>query len=45
MAAASNPIKTAFRSFINRLGYDIVGVRWDSTHADNMVVFEKNLVE
>jgi len=25
MTAASNPIKTAFRRFINRLGYDIVG--------------------
>lgn len=25
MAAASNPIKTAFRRFINGLGYDIVG--------------------
>ena len=27
------------------LGYDIVGIRWDSTHADNLIVFEKNLVE
>jgi GNAT superfamily N-acetyltransferase len=26
-------------------GFDIVGVRWDSTHADNLVVLEKNLVE
>ena len=27
------------------LDYDIVGVRWDSTHADHMVVFEKNLTD
>lgn len=36
------------REFIHfglTVGYDIVGVRWDSTHADNLVVFEKNLVE
>ena len=26
-------------------GYDIVGIRWDSTHADNLVAFEKNLME
>jgi GNAT superfamily N-acetyltransferase len=34
-----------FIHFALSLGYDIVGVRWDSTHADNMVVFEKNLME
>jgi len=27
------------------LGFDIIGIRWDSTHADNLIVFEKNLVE
>ena len=27
------------------LGFDIVGIRWDSTHADNLIVFEKNLVD
>ena len=26
-------------------GYEIVGIRWDSTHADNMVVFEKNVAD
>ena len=34
-----------FIHFAVTLGYDIVGVRWDSTHADNLVVFEKNLTE
>jgi len=34
-----------FIHFALNVGYDIVGVRWDSTHADNMVVFEKNLIE
>jgi GNAT superfamily N-acetyltransferase len=34
-----------FIHFAVALGYDIVGIRWDSTHADNLVVFEKNLVE
>jgi GNAT superfamily N-acetyltransferase len=32
-----------FVHFAVALGYDIVGIRWDSTHADNLVVFEKNL--
>ncbi len=32
-----------FIHFAIELGYDIVGIRWDSTHADNLVVFEKNL--
>jgi GNAT superfamily N-acetyltransferase len=27
------------------VGYDIVGIRWDSSHADNLIVFEKNIVE
>jgi GNAT superfamily N-acetyltransferase len=31
--------------FAITLGYDMVGVRWDSTHADNMIVFEKHLME
>lgn len=26
-------------------GYDIVGIRWDSTHADNLIVFEKSLLD
>lgn len=26
-------------------GFDIVGIRWDSTHADNLVVFERNLLD
>lgn len=26
-------------------GFDIVGVRWDSTHADNLIVFEKHLID
>lgn len=34
-----------FLHFAIAAGYDIVGIRWDSTHADNLVVFEKNLVE
>ena len=34
-----------FIHFAVAIGYDIVGVRWDSTHADNLVVFEKNLIE
>jgi GNAT superfamily N-acetyltransferase len=34
-----------FVHFAITVGYDIVGIRWDSTHADNLIVFEKNLVE
>ncbi len=34
-----------FVHFAVDLGYDIVGIRWDSTHADNLIVFEKNLIE
>ena len=34
-----------FIHFAIAMGYDIVGVRWDSSHADNIVVFEKNLIE
>jgi GNAT superfamily N-acetyltransferase len=34
-----------FIHFAVTLGYDIVGIRWDSTHADNLVVFEKNLID
>ena len=26
-------------------GYNVIGTRWDSTHADNMINLEKNLVE
>ena len=32
-----------FIRFAIDVGYDIVGTRWDSTHADMMVVFEKTL--
>ena len=34
-----------FIHFAVTLGYDIIGIRWDSTHADNLIVFEKNLIE
>jgi GNAT superfamily N-acetyltransferase len=34
-----------FIHFVLELGYDIVGIRWDSTHADNLMVFEKNLLD
>jgi GNAT superfamily N-acetyltransferase len=34
-----------FIHFAVELGYDIVGIRWDSTHADNLIVFEKNLLD
>ena len=34
-----------FIHFAVAMGYDIVGIRWDSTHADNLIVFEKNLME
>jgi GNAT superfamily N-acetyltransferase len=34
-----------FIHFAIAMGYDIVGIRWDSTHADNLIVFEKNLLE
>lgn len=34
-----------FIHFAVGLGYDIVGIRWDSTHADNLIVFEKTLNE
>ena len=34
-----------FIHFILALGYNIVGLRYDGTHMDNMVVFEKNLAE
>jgi GNAT superfamily N-acetyltransferase len=31
--------------FALSVGFDVVGVRWDSTHADNLIVFEKTLVD
>ena len=34
-----------FIHFAVLLGFDIVGIRWDSTHADNLIVFEKNLLD
>ena len=34
-----------FIHFAVDAGFDICGLRWDSTHADNLVVFERNLVK
>lgn len=34
-----------FIHFAIDMGYDIAGIRWDSAHADNLIVFEKNIVE
>ena len=34
-----------FIGFAIAMGCDIVGVRYDSTHEDNLIVFEKNLVD
>ena len=34
-----------FIHFAVALGYEIVGIRWDSSHADNLIVFEKNLLD
>jgi GNAT superfamily N-acetyltransferase len=34
-----------FIHFAITTGYGIIGTRWDSTHADNMINFEKNLIE
>jgi GNAT superfamily N-acetyltransferase len=34
-----------FLQFAVNVGYDIVGIRWDSTHADNLIVFEKAVAE
>ncbi len=34
-----------FIHFAIEVGYDIVGIRWDSTHADNLVVFEKTVTD
>lgn len=34
-----------FIHFALETGFDIVGVRWDSTHADNLIVFEKTIIE
>lgn len=34
-----------FLHFAIDVGFDIVGIRWDSTHADNLLVFEKSLIE
>lgn len=33
-----------FIHFAIDVGYDIVGIRWDSLHADNLIVFEKAIV-
>ena len=32
-----------FIHFATHGGYQIVGIRWDSTHSQNMVIFEKGL--
>ena len=34
-----------FIHFAISVGYDIIGTRWDSTHADTLVNFEKSLLE
>ena len=34
-----------FIHFAIDVGYDIAGIRWDSTHADNLVVFEKSVTD
>ncbi len=34
-----------FIHFAVATGFDIVGIRWDSTHADNLIVFEKTILE
>ena len=34
-----------FLHFAIEVGFDIVGIRWDSTQADNQIMFEMNLVE
>lgn len=34
-----------FIHFAIEVGYDIVGIRWDSTHADNLIVFEKSMAD
>ena len=31
--------------FMVSLGFDLIGIRWDGTHADNLIVFEKNLID
>ena len=30
-----------FIHFMVSLGFDLIGIRWDGTHADNLIVFEK----
>ena len=34
-----------FMHFAIEAGYNVIGTRWDSTHADTLINFEKNLVE
>ena len=34
-----------FIHFAIEAGFDICGIRWDSSHADNLIVFERNLLE
>ena len=34
-----------FIHFAIEVGYDIVGIRWDSTHADHLIVFEKSMAD
>ena len=32
-----------FVHFAVSCGYDVVGIRWDSTHSENMIIFEKGV--
>jgi len=34
-----------FLHFAVSTGYDVVGIRWDSTHADNLIVLERSLLD
>jgi GNAT superfamily N-acetyltransferase len=34
-----------FIHFAIAVGYDVIGTRWDSTHADNMINFEKRVTD
>ena len=45
MAAASNPIKTAFRRLINRLGYDIVGYLGGSPRGRMIRMLEQHRID
>ncbi len=34
-----------FMQFALAVGFDIAGIRWDSSHADNLIAFEKALAD